>query len=193
MFLFLFILSQLSSLCEEGNGNPLQYFCLENPMDRGVWWAAVHGVAQSWTRLRCLSMHLCIGERNGNPLQYSCLENPRDRGAWWAAIYGVSQSQTRLSDLAAAATSAIWGLPWWLRLWRIHLQCRRPGAIPGLGRSPGGENGNSLWYSFLENPMDKRAWWAYSPWGRKKLDVTEQLTLSLSTVWKKDTLNFFLM
>ena len=35
----------------EGNGNALQYSCLENPMDGGAWWAAVHGVAQSWTRL----------------------------------------------------------------------------------------------------------------------------------------------
>jgi len=35
----------------EGNGNPLQYSCLENPMDRGAWWAAVHGVAKSQTRL----------------------------------------------------------------------------------------------------------------------------------------------
>ena len=35
----------------EGNGNPLQYSCLENPMDGGVWWATVHGVANSWTRL----------------------------------------------------------------------------------------------------------------------------------------------
>ena len=35
----------------EGNGNPLQYFCLENPMDRGAWWAAVHGVAKSRTWL----------------------------------------------------------------------------------------------------------------------------------------------
>ena len=34
-----------------GNGNPLQYSCLDNPMDRGAWWAAVHGVAKSWTRL----------------------------------------------------------------------------------------------------------------------------------------------
>ena len=33
----------------EGNGNPLQYYCLENPMDRGAWWAAVHGVAKSQT------------------------------------------------------------------------------------------------------------------------------------------------
>ena len=35
----------------EGNGTPLQYSCLENPMDRGAWWAAVHGVATSGTRL----------------------------------------------------------------------------------------------------------------------------------------------
>ena len=35
----------------EGNGNPLQYSCLESPMDRGAWWAAVHGVAKSRTRL----------------------------------------------------------------------------------------------------------------------------------------------
>ena len=33
----------------EGNGNPLQYSCLENPMDRGAWKATVHGVAMSWT------------------------------------------------------------------------------------------------------------------------------------------------
>ena len=37
--------------CGEGNGNPLQYSCLENPMDRGAWWAAVHGVARSRTQL----------------------------------------------------------------------------------------------------------------------------------------------
>ena len=36
---------------EEGNGNPLQYTCLENAMDRGVWWATIHGVTKSWTKL----------------------------------------------------------------------------------------------------------------------------------------------
>ena len=39
----------------EGNGNPLQCSCLENPRDRGAWWAAVSGVAQSRTRLKRLS------------------------------------------------------------------------------------------------------------------------------------------
>ena len=39
----------------EGNGNPLQCSCLEDPRDGGAWWAAVYGVAQSWTRLKRLS------------------------------------------------------------------------------------------------------------------------------------------
>ena len=39
----------------EGNGKPFQHSCLENPRDRGAWWAAVYGVAQSWTRLKRLS------------------------------------------------------------------------------------------------------------------------------------------
>ena len=39
----------------EGNGTPLQYSCLENPMDGGAWWATVHGVAKSRTRLSDLA------------------------------------------------------------------------------------------------------------------------------------------
>ena len=39
----------------EGNGNPLQCSCLENPRDGGTWWAAVYGITQSWTRLTRLS------------------------------------------------------------------------------------------------------------------------------------------
>ena len=95
----------------EGNGNPLQYNCLENPMDRGAWQAAVYGVTKSRTRLSyfthfihnvgfpagsevkasvCNAVDLgsipgsgrCPGEGKGNSLQYSCLENPMDGGAW---------------------------------------------------------------------------------------------------------------
>ena len=56
-----------------GNGNPLQYSCLGNPVDRGAKWVTVRGVAKSWTRLM-------------------------DREAWHAVIHGVEKSQTRLSD-----------------------------------------------------------------------------------------------
>ena len=45
------LLSLIRSHFGEGNGTPLQYSCLENPMDKGAWWAAVHGVAKSRTRL----------------------------------------------------------------------------------------------------------------------------------------------
>ena len=49
------ILPQDITFCREGNGTPLQCSCLENPRDRGAWWAAVYGVAQSRTRLKRLS------------------------------------------------------------------------------------------------------------------------------------------
>ena len=52
-----------------GHGNPLQYSCLENPIDRGVWWATFHGATESRTRLKQLIMHahmegLKINNRN---------------------------------------------------------------------------------------------------------------------------------
>ena len=95
-------------LLGEGNGTPLQYSCLENPMDGGAWKTAVHGVTKSQTRLSdfTFTFHFslsCIGDRNGNSLQCSCLENPRDMGAWWAAIYEVAQSQTRLMRLSSSS------------------------------------------------------------------------------------------
>ena len=46
-----FLLRGYSIVIREGNGTPLQYSCLENPMDGGAWWAAVHGVAESRTGL----------------------------------------------------------------------------------------------------------------------------------------------
>ena len=42
-----------------GHGNPLQYSCLENPMERGAWWAMVHRVAKSQIRLKRLGTHTC--------------------------------------------------------------------------------------------------------------------------------------
>ena len=103
---------QLNCFCTKlwSNGTPRQYSCLENPMDGGAWYTAVHGVAEGQTRLRDFTFifHFslsCIGEGNGNPLQCSCLENPRDGGAWWAAVYGVAQSRTRLKRLSSSSSS----------------------------------------------------------------------------------------
>ena len=72
-------------------------------MDRGAWWAIVHGITKSQTRLSTHAGDLgsipgwgrTPGEGNGNPLQYNCLENSMDRGAWQATVYGVAKSQTQ--------------------------------------------------------------------------------------------------
>ena len=104
--------------CGEGNGTPLQYSCLETPMDGGAWWAAVLGIAESQTRLSDFpfTFHFHALEKematqcchwSGNPLQCSCLENPRDGGAWWAAVYGVAQSRTQLKWLSGSSKD------WW--------------------------------------------------------------------------------
>ena len=72
----------------EGNGTPLQYSCLENPMDGGAWWAAVHGVAKSQTRLSdfTFTFHFMHWRRKWQP----------------APVFLSGESQGR-SDLAAAA------------------------------------------------------------------------------------------
>ena len=92
-------------------GLSFQYPCLENPMDGGAWWAAVHGVEKSRTRLSDFTFNFhfslsCLGEGNGNPLQCSCLENPRDWGAWWGAVCGVTQSGTLLKRLSSSSSSS---------------------------------------------------------------------------------------
>ena len=69
----------------ERNIYPLQYSCLENPMDGGAWWAAVHGVSKSRTRL---------SDFTSLPFQYSCLGNPMDREDWGTTVHGVTKYQT---------------------------------------------------------------------------------------------------
>ena len=71
----------------EGNDNPLQYSCLENPRDRGAWCTVVYGVTQSRTRLKRLSSS-----------SSSSQELVMEREAWSAAVHGVSKSETRLSN-----------------------------------------------------------------------------------------------
>ena len=66
------------------NGNPLQYSCLENPMDAGAWWAAVYGVAQSRTRLKRLSSSSSILWWKGHLFQVLVLEG----------LVGISISRT---------------------------------------------------------------------------------------------------
>ena len=62
----------------EGNGTPLQYFYLENPMDGGMLQSMGSLESDMTEQLHFHFSLSCIGEANGNPLQCSCLENPRD-------------------------------------------------------------------------------------------------------------------
>ena len=80
----------------EGNDNPLQYSCPENPMDGGAWKAAVHGVTEGRTRLSDFTFTFHFHALEKEMATHSSVlawKNPRDRGAWWAAVYGVAQSQ----------------------------------------------------------------------------------------------------
>ena len=55
-----------------GNGTPLQDSCLENPMDRGAWWAAIHRVTKSQTRLKRLSTHVYKAIKGTSVIMWAC-------------------------------------------------------------------------------------------------------------------------
>ena len=82
----------------EGNGSPLQYSCLENPMDGGAWQAAVHGVAKSQTQLSDFpfTFHFHALEKEMATPPVFLPGESQGRGAWWAAVYGVAQSRAQL-------------------------------------------------------------------------------------------------
>ena len=72
--------SILMHIYGEGNGNPLQYSCLENPRSREAWWAAVYEVAQSRTRLKRLSS----SSSNDDPISETAKETQMYRTVFWA-------------------------------------------------------------------------------------------------------------
>ena len=57
---------------EGGQGNPLQYSCLEDPMDRGAWWVTVHGITKSQTQLKPLSMHTNTSKKSLSSQDLMC-------------------------------------------------------------------------------------------------------------------------
>ena len=144
----------------EGNGTPLQYSCLENPTDRGPWWAAVHGVAKSRTRLSdfTLTFHFPALEKE--------MATHSSVFAWRVPGTGEpgglpstgSQSQTRLKRLSSSSSSsAIYStiiflilkylvlvnslVVWWLGL--LCFYCRWPWLISGRGtKTP-----QAVWHS----------------------------------------------
>ena len=90
----------------EGNGTPLQYSCLENPMDGGAWEAAVHGVAKSWTWLRdfTFTFHFMPWRRKWQPTPvFLPEESQRWESLVGCLLWGLHRVRYNRSDLAAAA------------------------------------------------------------------------------------------
>ena len=97
----------------EGNGTPVQYSCLENPMDGGTWWAAVHGVARSRTRLSnfAFTFHFHALEKEmATRSSVLAWRTPGTGEPWWAAVSGVAQSWTRLKRLSSSSSSSIYSI-----------------------------------------------------------------------------------
>ena len=76
----------------EGDGNPLQCSCLENPRDGGAWWASVYGVVQSWTQLKRLSSSSSKSVKFIN--SESTLVDARERG--WGGVAGMRRGNGEL-------------------------------------------------------------------------------------------------
>ena len=97
----------------EGNGIPLQYSCLKNPMDGGAWWAAVHGVAKSRTRLSdftfTFTFHFHALEKEmATHSSVLAWRIPGMGEPGGLPSMGVSQSRTRLKRLSSSSSSIIY-------------------------------------------------------------------------------------
>ena len=160
----------------ESNGNPLQYSCLENPMDGEAWWAAVHGVAKSRTRLSdfTFTFHFHVLEKEmathssvlawripgtGEPGGLPPMGSHRVRHDWSnlaaaAAIQSVLLLENHFLKFVLKSIGYVLGeAPGGSDGQESACNAEDPGLIPGLERSPGEGNGNSLQYCCLENSM----------------------------------------
>ena len=119
------VLWLLLAIIGEGNGSPLQYSCLENPVDRGAWWAAVHGIAESRTWLSDFTFHFHALEKematHSSVLAWRIPGTGEPGGLPSMGLHGVGHDW---SDLAAAAAApcynrslgiGVMALPLWQR------------------------------------------------------------------------------
>ena len=100
----------LAPIFREGNGTPFQNSCLENPMDGGAWWAAVHGVAKSWTRLSDFTFNFHFHALEKEMATYSSVLAWRIPGTGEPGglpSMGSHRVRHNWSDLAAAADSIL--------------------------------------------------------------------------------------
>ena len=148
-----------------GNGNPLQYSCLENPMGRGAWQVIVHRVAKCRTRLNT-ETHTSAFPGSSAGKEPAC--NAGDPGS----IPGSGRSPGEGTGYPFQYSRASLVVSWR----RISLQCGRPGFDPWVGKIP-----------WRRERLLIPVFWPgechglYTPWVLKELDMTERLALSLSS------------
>ena len=138
----------------EGNGNPLQCSCLENPRDGGAWWAAIYGVAQSQTRLKRLSSSRSSSTSMRRTSKY----------ADWKLSF-----TDRFKHDTAGKESAYWG--------RSHERCE---FDPCVRKIPWRRKWQSTPVFLPGEFHGQKSLERYSSWGSKESDKTEQLTLTHS-------------
>ena len=116
----------------------LQYSCLENPMDGGAWWAAVYGVAKSWTQLSdfIFALHFHALEKematHSSVLAWRTPGTGEPGGLQSKGLHRVGHDW---SDLAAAYIQCRHTIPWWLNCKDSACNAGELGLIPRLGRS----------------------------------------------------------
>ena len=87
------VMPNLDSIFREGDGTPLQYSCLENPMEGGAWQAAIHGIVKSQTQLSDFTF--THWRRKWQPTPVFLPGESQQRGAWWAArLWGHTELDT---------------------------------------------------------------------------------------------------
>ena len=153
--------------CGGRHGNLLQYSCLENLIDRGVWWATIHRVAKSWSYLKWLSMHACSVNLLCCTLHLSSIYLS-DNGKFvpFDNIHTISPSPSlplvTKNIICFSMSFLVYLLVWASQVVQLVKNLlanagdgRDTSLIPGSGRSPGGGNSNPLQYSCLYNSMDR--------------------------------------
>ena len=142
----------------EGNGTPFQCSCLENPRDRGAWWAAIYGVAQSWTQLKRLSSS-SSREEEAKPIItwrcYYCIfsllrvslvaQAVKNLPAMQEArVWSLSQEDPLEKEMATHFSILAWEIPW----------TEEPGRLQSMGSQRIGHN----WATSTHRLLKKINW-----------------------------------
>ena len=171
----------------EGNGKPLQYSCLENPinsMNSVYIYICIHTYVYMY-KYR-YSIHIFIylytyilEKVMAAHFSIFCLENTTNRGAWWATVHAVAESWTRLSNwthihifICAYKKLAFLVAQWW----RIHLLCRRCGFCPWIEKISWSRKWQPTPVLLPGKSHRQKSLEGYSPWDCKELDMTYQVS-----------------